>query len=233
MNRKELKKAFDEGLITEDKYKDELFKIAQEPKKIRKASHIYDPVKMDEFGKLIKITKNPKHRLAFILGQGAGLRVSEVVGGTRKDGTRIQALTSDNVDMKTKMIMVRNAKGKRDRRTMVPKWFREKHLKALPIELGERALQKAFLKLSLECGINKIIDYYDRKDKDGNIKKVPIYRLKFHSLRRGFGAECLRRGIPTNVVQALLGHKDLSTTTRYSKSKVEDEIENILTKWED
>ncbi len=232
MNRKELNKAFKEKLITRKVYAEKLIELEQTPKKVRKASRIYDPVNMDEFGKLLKVTKNPRHRLSFILGQGAGLRVSEIVGGVREDGTHIMALVKDNVDMKTKIIMVRNAKGKKDRRTMVPKWFKEKHLKELPIELGERALQKAFLRNSMKCSINKIIDYYDRKNKKGNLVKVPIYRLKFHSLRRGFASHCLRIGIPTNQVAAMMGHTNLSTTTKYTKSKVEDEIENIVEAWD-
>ena len=42
------------------------------------------PVAMndEEFESLIKHTKKPHHRLAFLLGYGAGMRVSEVVNLT-------------------------------------------------------------------------------------------------------------------------------------------------------
>lgn len=233
MNRKELKKAFDEGLIDKEKYQDKLFELEQAPKKSRKASRIYDPIKIKEFVRLIKATKKDIHRLAFVLAMGSGLRISEIVGGLRDDGTSIPALTEDKVNMKTKIIMLRSAKGKKDRRTLVhPKWLKEKDLKLLPIKIGERALEKAFTRLSLKCGINEIIDYYKKKNKKGEEVEIPIYRLKFHSLRRGFVSELLRRGVPVNVVAELAGHSNLSTTNKYAKSKVEDEVETVLAAWE-
>jgi integrase len=231
MNRQELKKAFEENLIDESKYKEELFKIEQQPKKIRKASRLYDPVTQKEFGQLLEITKNNKHRLAFILGFGSGLRLSEIVGGKREDGSNIPALTTECIDTKTKLITLRQAKGRKDRRTMLAKWFKEKHLKLLPIKLSERTLEKSFLKLSLQCGINSIIGHYERKDKNKGIIKVPIYRLKFHSLRRGFITHSLNLNIPPNQVAVMVGHTSLATTTRYAKTKVEDYIGDILEKW--
>lgn len=231
MNKKELKKAFNEGLINKEKYLEELFRIEQTPVK-KAASRIYDPVKMDEFYKLLKATKKEIHRLAFILAMGSGLRISELVGGVREDGTLIQALSPNNVNLKTKLIMIRSAKGKKDRLTNVPKWFKEKHLKFLPLQIGERALEKAFTRNSLKAGINEVIDTYERVLKDGTVQKVPIFRLKFHSLRRGYATEMFNRNIPANIVQAHMGHDNLATTTKYTKSNVEDSIGRVMDAWD-
>jgi len=236
MNRQELKKAFESDLIDEETYKTELFKLEQSPKKVSKASRIYDPVKMPEFQALMKITKKPIHRISFMLAFGSGLRISEIVGGKREDGSMIPALTADNVDLKMRKIMIRGAKGRKDRMVTPPKWLREKHLKLLPIVAGSRALERVFLRNSLKAviegkPINKVIDTYPRVMK-GVEQQVPIYRLKFHSLRRGCGAYLADQGVPIHTVQAFLGHSSLATTTRYTKSNVEDNIDKIMEAWD-
>ena len=216
MNRQELKKAFDEELIDKETYMKNLFELEQAPKKSKGPKRIYDPITEEEFAKLLKATKKLHHRVAFILGYASGLRAEEII-----------RLSPDDINLKSKKIHVREGKGSKDRNTFIAGWLRESHLSVLPLKIDIRALQRAFLRHSMKCGINRIIATYNR-----NGKEVPIYRLKLHSLRRGFAALLMKRKVPVNVVQAFMGHENLSTTNRYTKVNAEDAIEQALQAWD-
>ena len=223
MNKKDLNKAYKEKLITEDKYKNELFKLETTEKPVRKAKRIYEHVNEEDFLKLLKHTKKPQHRLAFLLGYASGLRVSEVAGGRRSDGTIMQKLQPEDIHLKEHKIFIRQAKGKKDRVTYAPKQLKEKDLKYFPISSGKRAIQTAFLKISLKAGINWKIGAYRRSNKD-----VPIYRYHFHCLRSSFVTRLLNEGVPPHHVMLLAGHESLSTTTGYAKSNPVDAIDQVM-----
>ena len=223
MNKQELKKAFNEGLINKEKYMDELFKLETAEKPIRKAKRIYEHVPESDFIKLLNHTKKPQHRLSFLLGFASGLRVSEVAGGKRSDGTIMQKLQPNDIHLKEHKIFIRQAKGKKDRVTYAPKQLKERDLKYFPINLGKRALQSAFLRISLKAGINWKIGTYIRND-----KTVPIYRYHFHCLRSSFVNRLLNEGVPPHHVMLLAGHESLSTTTSYAKSNPVDAIEQVM-----
>ncbi len=223
MNKQELKKAFEEGLITQDKYKDELFKLETAPREKKKEKRIYEHVNEDDFIKLLHHTRKPQHRLGFLLGFASGLRVSEVVGGRRSDGTIMQKLQPEDIHIKEHKIFVRQAKGRKDRVTYSPKQLKERDLKYFPLNMGKRALQSAFLKISLRAKINWQIGTYQRGNKD-----VPIYRYHFHCLRSSFVTRLLNEGVPAHHVMLLAGHESLSTTTGYAKSNPVDAIEQVM-----
>jgi len=223
MNKQELKKAFDERLITREQYKDELFNLETTPKPKKKEKRIYEHVNEDDFIKLLKYTKKPQHRLAFVLGYGSGLRISEITGGRRSDGTIMQKLQPEDIHLKEHKIFVRQAKGRKDRVTYSPKQMKERDLKYFPLKLGKRALQSAFLRISMRAGINWQIGTYRRNDKD-----VPIYRYHFHCLRSSFVTNALSAGVPPHNVMLLAGHESLTTTTGYAKSNPVDAIEQMM-----
>ncbi len=147
------------------------------------------PIAIDEkeFVKLIKNTKKDTYKIAFLLGFGAGLRISEVT-----------KLESRDVNIHDKKIFIRQGKGGKDRIVPLPKGFKAKHLDMLPIKLGHRALQKAFKRTCSDAGLLKI---------------KPT--LHFHSLRHGFASQAVKKGIPIHHVRTLMGHSNISTTNVY------------------
>ncbi len=223
MNKQELKKAYDEGLINQESYKDELFKLETAPRPKKKEKRIYEHVNDEDFLKLLKHTKKPHHRIAFLLGFASGLRISEIIGGRRNDGTIMQKLQPEDIHLKEHKIFVRQAKGRKDRVTYAPKQLRERDLKYFPLKSGKRALQAAFLSISMRAGINRQIGTYRRNNKD-----VPIYRYHFHCLRSSFVTRALNEGVPPHQVMLLAGHESLSTTTGYAKSNPVDAIEQLM-----
>ena len=67
-------------------------------------------------------------------------------------------------------------------------------------------------------GVNQSIDtsHWDR-DLKNEIKKYPVLPvLTYHELRHSFCSYLDATGMPRRIVAAIMGHKDLNTTNRYS-----------------
>jgi integrase/recombinase XerD len=159
------------------------YKIQNKNKMIKLPSAINE----DEFVKLIKNTKEDKYRVIFLLGFGAGLRVSE-----------IEKLEKRDINLKEKRIFIRQGKGKKDRVVPLPKGFKQKYLDYIPFSVGVRAMQKTFKKCA---------------DKSGILLEKPD--LHFHSLRHGFGSTLANKGVPIHHIRTLMGHSNISTTNVY------------------
>lgn len=142
----------------------------------------------EEFAKLLKATQKQHHKLAFVLAWGSGLRISEVLNLEPRD-----------FDFSRGLINVRLGKGKKDRYTVIPPYFRQDHLEFLPIPCEARALQKAFT-------------YY--AELTGLKAKKP--KVRFHSLRHGFATHYIENGGDINKLKILMGHTSISMTDIYT-----------------
>ena len=161
----------------------------------------------EDFEKIYKAEKDKRVKLALMLGFGSGLRISEIVGWKRKDGTEVQALQKESVDLATHQIKVISGKGNKDRITVTPPNMNESHLKLLPIKMPRRTLQYRFNKLT---------------------ERVLGKRYGFHSLRHSFGnnhANVL--GTPLPMIQQALGHSRIDTTGIYTKCNPKHAIDNM------
>lgn len=85
-----------------------------------------------EFVKLIRSVKKKHHRIAFILGFYACMRVSEVV-----------SLKSEHIDRGQRLIRIKQAKGSKDRNIPIPPQA-TRGLSHIPLSCGIRALQISF-----------------------------------------------------------------------------------------
>ncbi len=141
-------------------------------------------------------------RLCMILGFEAGMRISEIVGYKRKDGTTINPLTKEQFE--GNQIRIIDGKGKKDRIVPKPKRLNETIITMLPIKIGRRALQKYFTKLGKEV-LNK--------------------HITFHTLRHGFGSHLAGMGRPLHEIQMLMGHSRLDTTGIYLHANPRQAIE--------
>ncbi len=150
----------------------------------------------DKFFKAVQVMKHKRKReylLAIILAAEAGLRISEIIGYERKDGTTINPLTSEFVDLPGHRIEIKGAKGKKDRIVSCPKKLNEKAVNLLPLKIKRRALQRFVTQLGWD---------------------VLGKHITFHSLRHYFGTQCAEK-MQLHQVQMLMGHASLSTTGIY------------------
>ena len=155
-----------------------------------------------EIAAVMARTSNLKHRTAFALGYGSGLRVSEVA-----------ALRVDAIDSKRGVLVVRHGKGGKDRCTLLPdallRLLRTWWCAARPTgpwlfpgqtptgHTSKRSVQAAFRTALERAGVQRP-------------------GVSFHSLRHSFATHLLEQGTSLRVIQELLGHSQIGTTTRYT-----------------
>lgn len=153
-----------------------------------------------EIMKILDATKNAKHRLLLSLAYGAGLRVNEAVHVRMRD-----------VDCDALCISVRKGKGRKDRVSVLPEslvsLLRQHALFRKPDDflceserggaLSVRSAQMIFARALVDASVNK--------------------QATFHSLRHSFATHLLENGTDVRYVQALLGHRSIRTTQRYTQ----------------
>ncbi|MFA7717985.1 MAG: tyrosine-type recombinase/integrase [Candidatus Absconditabacterales bacterium] len=154
----------------------------------------------EEIQSILDSTKNQKHRLLLALAYGAGLRVSEVLD-----------LCVHDLDVEQCTMHIKNAKGKKDRISVIPgKIAAEIHMYVadkkgtdlvFPSERGG--------KLSARTAQQILQDAMQRS----GIEK----KATFHSLRHSFATHLLENGVDVRYVQELLGHQNIQTTQRYTQ----------------
>jgi len=216
MNKKELKKAFQTGLISQERFKEELFKLETINAVSRRKKKLPVSITDDEWMLLLQNTDKERFRVAFLFGYGSGMRLSEIVGGEREDGNTILPLTKEKIDLKGKSIRIEDAKGGKDRIVPLPKGFKEQFLKYLPftqgysnIESCRRSMEKAFKRAAAKAGLLKIKP-----------------SMHFHSLRHGFGTRMANQGVPIHQIRTLMGHSNISTTNIYLEANPQEALKS-------
>ncbi len=177
-----------------------------------KMTHVAVPRKLpvilspEEVGRLIAAAPNLKHQAAMSVAYGAGLRVSEVV-----------SLKVGDIDGQRMTLRVEQGKGRKDRYAMLSPvllerlraWWRLGHAQGKVRHGGwlfpgldptdhvtARQLNRAVHLAAATAGIDK--------------------RITPHGLRHAFATHLLEQKVDIRVIQVLLGHKRLDTTSLYA-----------------
>ena len=172
----------------------------------------------NELARLFNALANKKHKAMLFTAYSAGLRVSEIVN-----------LRLSDIDSGRMQIMVRRAKGKKDRYVNLspvlldilreyvktykprPKEFlfeSEQTFTAYPV----RTVQQIFSNAKKKAGIRK--------------------EVGVHSLRHSFATQLLDKGTDIRYIKDILGHFNIKTTERYlhvSKAR----LVNIVSPFDD
>lgn len=152
----------------------------------------------DEVSRLIKCTRNQKHRTIFMVAYGGGLRISEVIN-----------LKVGDIHSKRMMIRIVQAKGFKDRycqlspilleqlryywKLFTPKTYLFETKPNHPIT--DRTVQTVFKQALHRAGIDK--------------------KASMHTLRHSYATHLMEQGVSLPLIQQLLGHKSLRTTSVY------------------
>jgi integrase/recombinase XerD len=182
----------------------------------KKAMQLPKVLSKEEMIRLLKAIENIKHKTMLMLGYGCGLRVSEITGLETKD-----------FDEDRRLLLIRRAKGKKDRIVSISPimiiMLREYLLQYKPEKYFFEGQYKgtAYSSRSLQTIIESA------KNKAGISKSGSM-----HMLRHSFATHLLEKGTDVVFIQKLLGHNDLKTTLRYLHVTNKDLV-NILSPFED
>ena len=174
------------------------------------ASKLIKFISTEDFQKVLKAETDNSRKLAYVLGFGSGLRISEIVGPAPNSNQEIKPLEAHQVDLNSRQIKVLG-KGGKERITVINPLFpiKESMLKLLPLKIQRRTLQNRFKAI---C------------------KKVLGKPLNFHTLRHGFANHMLNeRNLPMPMVQGFGGWARLDTVGIYAHANPIQAVERV---WE-
>ncbi len=153
-----------------------------------------------EIQSLLATITNAKHKLMVALAYGAGLRVSEIINLCVAD-VLIDELT----------LHIKEAKGKKDRITLIPEKLKNDLYAVLA---GKESDDIVF---GSERG-GKLTTRTAQKIFEHALQKSGIKKpATFHSLRHSFATHLLENGVDVRYVQELLGHANIRTTQLYTQ----------------
>jgi integrase len=159
-----------------------------------------------------------RYRAMVATAAGAGLRWGECVGLRRRNVELLRRelqVVEVAVEVAGRVTFKSYPKSKASRRTVpLPGFVIEalaEHLAALPAELDELVFRKS------AAGRYSRANFRQRVWLPGLARSGLVERPTFHDLRHRYATWLVSEGVPVNVVQAVMGHEQASTTlSRYT-----------------
>ncbi len=167
----------------------------------RKADTLPAVLSQDEVVRFLKAVPDLRYRTLFVAIYAAGLRVSEAV-----------ALTIKDIDSARMVVRIRQGKGRKDRYVMLAEQLLGRLRDYWKCERPEhwlfpgpnperpvttRSVQRACRQAVRAAGLDKAVTV--------------------HTLRHSFATHLLEQGVDIRVIQDLLGHRHITSTTRYAR----------------
>lgn len=168
---------------------------------VRKEDRLPEVLSPEEVALLLHCAPSLKHKAALSVAYGCGLRVSEIVH-----------LKVADIDSARMLVRVEQGKGRKDRYVMLSPellellraWWRMARPQGWLFPgrdpgqpITPRQLNRALKAAAASAGLDKPVS--------------------MHTLRHCFATHLLERQTDVRVIQALLGHKKLDTTARYTR----------------
>jgi len=174
----------------------------------------------DEVWSLLDLVRRPKARMSLTLMYTCGLRVSEAVNLRLRD-----------IDSKRMVVWVRNAKGYKDRSVPLPTQTLAQ-LRAYWLQHRP----KIWLFPS-EQGVSTITINCVQRCLKATLRQSHVHKnVSCHTLRHSYATHLLEAGVHLRVIQALLGHKRITTTfiymhlTQGTMVNVQKKINELMTR---
>ena len=166
----------------------------------RKTHYLPDYFSKEEMSAIIGQLDNLKHRLLIILGYSAGLRRSEIAN-----------LRPADINLQNNMVFIRDAKGKKDRYSVLPTGLKDLLKRYLEKERPKKYLFEGS-KPGKQYSYTSMSNILERAARSAGIQR----RVHLHMLRHSFATHLLEDGHDIRYVQEFLGHGDIKTTQRYT-----------------
>lgn len=215
------------------------------------ASKLPIAISEDEFVKLIKNTKYEHWKVAFLLGFGAGMRISEIVGiqkpiskcckadinivreGKRHEKVQVKYCSRCKIKLEKEDIIRSETEWQMKPldKTMID--FQERRIsikgakgdkdRVVPVPKGLAPKHLKFF--PMKCGARALQSAFTKTAKKAGLleKKSDLH---FHSLRHGFATQCVNNGMPIHHLRTLMGHSNISTTNIYLELNPKDALKS-------
>jgi site-specific recombinase XerD len=174
---------------------------------VERATFVREPRRLpvvlspEEVARLLDAAPGLKHKAALSVAYGAGLRASEVV-----------ALKVSDIDSKRMIIRVEQGKGRKDRYVML-----SPHLLELLRAWYNVARPQGWLFPGMNP-VNPMSARQLRRACDTAAQMAEIGKqVSPHTLRHSFATHLLEQNTDIRVIQVLLGHAKLDTTSLYTR----------------
>jgi site-specific recombinase XerD len=157
-----------------------------------------DILSLEEVKTILDLTKNLKHKAMLTTIYALGLRSGELIN-----------LKMSHIDKHRGTIIIKAAKGKRDRLLPFPEslkiMLREYYVKYKPKSYLFEGQKKKYSPASLRAVFKSAMN------RAGIRKEVTL-----HSLRHAYATHLLESGTDLRLIQELLGHNNIKTTMLYT-----------------
>lgn len=179
----------------------------------KQARTLPEVLSRQEVNLLMDGVANLKHRVILRTLYSVGLRLGEVV-----------SLRPSHIDSKRMVIRVELGKGRKDRYTILS----ETLLQELRVYYRAYRPEKYLFEGRIP-GVPYSVRSVQSIMKDA-VKRVGIERrVSVHTLRHSFATHLIEGGLDVVTLQHLLGHKDVSTTSKYIHiTNNYDQVEDLL-----
>jgi site-specific recombinase XerD len=158
------------------------------------------PVVLDreEAHRLISLIRCPAVRMGATMMYSCGLRISEALG-----------LEIADIDSARMVVIVRAGKGNKDRHVPLPK-------RTLELLRDYWRTYRSNTRLLVTKDGRPLADHRVRYFLKKAVKQSGIgKRISCHTLRHSYATNLMEQGLDVRVIQGLLGHRSLKTTTLY------------------
>ncbi len=169
--------------------------------RVRQEDRLPEVLSPEEVALLLHCVPSLKHRLILSIAYGCGLRVSEIV--------RLKIVDFDSLRM---VIRIEQGKGRSDRYVMLAPDLLE-----MLRQWWRKTRPTGWLFPGREPGQPITTRQLDRICKQAAEAAGLGKRVSMHMLRHSFATHLLENKTDVRVIQALLGHKKLDTTSRYTR----------------
>ncbi len=157
-----------------------------------------------EVVRFLKAIDDLKMRTLFTAIYAAGLRVSEAV-----------ALTAKDIDSARMVLVVRQGKGRRDRYVML-----SEQLLSVLRAYWRKTRPQTWLFPGPDPSRPITVRTVQRACRDAVAAAGLDPSVTVHTLRHSFATHLLEQGVDIRVIQDLLGHRNITSTTRYARVAV-------------
>lgn len=169
--------------------------------RVRRPQRLPVVLSQEEVEQFLRHVPSLKYRAALMTCYGAGLRISEAV-----------SLKVSDIDSSRMLLRVEQGKGRKDRYVML-----SPRLLAVLRCYWRAARPKDYLFPSWRAGHHLSSGSLGYACREAAQASGIAKRITAHTLRHSFATHLLENGTDVRVIQALLGHRRIDTTARYTQ----------------